>query len=288
MDFHSPSFWENAWETAKEVSPWRKRKDLKDVLDYWEKKAEKRRENVLDKKSDQRVERAISFLEHGGVDLRGIRILDIGAGTGSFAIPFAKKAREVIALEPVRGMAQALEERIAIEGLTNIQIIEKAWERVDLKEEGFYKSFDLVFASMSPGINNRATTEKALLAGRGRYFFSSFAGRKEHQAIKDLGPILLEEEIPSWPGDYFFLQNLLYCLGLDLSCKVWEEEREEWQDKETATESILDLLGKWESRREDIEDVVEAYVLEHMVSGSFLSKSRARQGMILATIPSHQ
>lgn len=284
MDFQNPSFWKEAWEKAKEDSPWRKRKELNDVLEHWERKAKSYSNDVLGKKNEKRVERTLSFLEHGGLTLEGMRILDIGAGPGSFSIPLAKKAREVVALEPVKGMVKTLEKRIKREGLGNIKIIEKAWESVDLREEGFFKGFDLAFASMSPGINNKETVEKALSAGREYCFFSSFAGRRENQAVKDLWPILFEEEIPSWPGDHFFLQNLLYSLGYDLSCRVWEERREEWLAREAAIHSILELLERWESKREDLKEVVEAYVVEHMESGSFLLKSRRRLGMILVNI----
>ncbi len=55
-------------------------------------------------------------------------VLDIGAGTGRFAIPFARVARSVTAVDPSAGMAAALFQKAAAEGLSNIRQVNAAWE----------------------------------------------------------------------------------------------------------------------------------------------------------------
>jgi molybdenum cofactor cytidylyltransferase len=53
--------------------------------------------------------------------------LDIGAGAGRFALPLARIVREVIALDPSRGMLEALREGMAESGIANVKIVEGRW-----------------------------------------------------------------------------------------------------------------------------------------------------------------
>ena len=62
---------------------------------------------------------------------RDSRVLDIGAGPGTLAIPLAPRVKEVTAVEPGAGMVSILQERAAREGITNIRCIQKRWEDVD-------------------------------------------------------------------------------------------------------------------------------------------------------------
>jgi SAM-dependent methyltransferase len=57
----------------------------------------------------------------------GDRWLDIGAGAGRYALPIALLAREVIALDPSRGMLDALREQMAEYGITNVRPIQGRW-----------------------------------------------------------------------------------------------------------------------------------------------------------------
>jgi len=57
-------------------------------------------------------------------------LLDIGAGTGAFAIPLSKIASKVIAVDPSAYQLQVLSEKARGESLTNIVKIEKEWKDV--------------------------------------------------------------------------------------------------------------------------------------------------------------
>jgi SAM-dependent methyltransferase len=78
-------------------------------------------------------------------------LLDIGAGTGQFAVPFARVARTVTAVEPSPGMAALLRKNAAAEGLTNIHLVEARWEDAQVEphdvafcSHAMYSSPDLV------------------------------------------------------------------------------------------------------------------------------------------------
>jgi len=54
-------------------------------------------------------------------------VIDIGAGTGGWAIPMARHARTVTALEPSSGMIAVMKENILAEAIANIDIVQGSW-----------------------------------------------------------------------------------------------------------------------------------------------------------------
>ena len=96
-----------------------------------------------------------------GLDLDpGMRVLDIGSGPGTLAIPLAPRVKEVAAVEPGAGMVAVLQERAAREGIANIACIPKRWEDVDTRGD-LAPPYDLVIASLSLTMEDiRAAIEK--------------------------------------------------------------------------------------------------------------------------------
>ena len=61
-------------------------------------------------------------------------LLDIGAGTGAFAIPLSRKTSRTIAVDPSEYQLQILLEKAHQEGLKNIFAIQKEWKDVQPSE----------------------------------------------------------------------------------------------------------------------------------------------------------
>lgn len=88
------------------------------------------------------------------------RVLDIGAGPGTLAIPLAPRVKEVTAIEPGAGMVAVLQERAAREGITTITCVQKRWEDVDPARD-LAGPYDIVIASLSLTMEDiRAALEK--------------------------------------------------------------------------------------------------------------------------------
>jgi SAM-dependent methyltransferase len=77
----------------------------------------------------------------------GSRVLDIGAGTGTLAVPLAVKGCRVTAIEPSDLMQKGLAQNQENAGTQGIAVIPKRWEDVSLEELG--APFDVVIASYS-------------------------------------------------------------------------------------------------------------------------------------------
>ena len=76
------------------------------------------------------------------------RVLDIGSGPGTLALPIAPLVREVVAVEPAEGMTAVLAEHLERDGIKNVRIVRKRWEDVDTDVD-LDPPFEIVIASFS-------------------------------------------------------------------------------------------------------------------------------------------
>src|SRR3989304_4930002 len=62
-----------------------------------------------------------------------ISLLDVGAGTGSLALPLASQVRKVTALEPSQPMLEILEKKASRLGIKNVKTINASWGEVTME-----------------------------------------------------------------------------------------------------------------------------------------------------------
>ncbi len=90
--------------------------------DFWMKRAHSYQHRLgLADERDPVARRVLELLPAGG------SVLDVGAGTGRFAIPIARRAGRLVAVEPSDDMSVHLRQNVRDAGLTNVELVERGW-----------------------------------------------------------------------------------------------------------------------------------------------------------------
>jgi SAM-dependent methyltransferase len=102
------------------------------------------------------------------------RVLDIGAGPGTLAIPLSSRVQEITAVEPGEGMTAILNERMKKDGITTITILRKRWEDIDPSRD-IAGQYDVVIASLSLTMEDiRLALQKMDAVSRGSVYLFWF------------------------------------------------------------------------------------------------------------------
>nr|WP_321398253.1 class I SAM-dependent methyltransferase [uncultured Desulfobacter sp.] len=249
----------------------------------WDKRA-----SMFDKRSATpdaiaRKERILSHLRNAGALKSGSRVLDVGAGSGNWAVSMAQMGASVVALEPSSGMIEILRQKIDTLGLgpNQISIRQQTWQEVDLEKEGLAGQFDLVFSSMNPGVCDPATLEKVMQASRNFCYLSTFSGGSPGSRYADLfkqatGQTL---EVSSW--DFIYPFTYVYAQGYrpQIDFNVWDLDRTETVDQ--AVENIIFFIQGMTDVTQQIREKLTAYVAGRAVDEYFHDKQTVCQGVML-------
>jgi SAM-dependent methyltransferase len=140
--FRDPD-WNEIWKRRQELHESSKITD--DPSHNWNKKENAERYDKNAKSEyDDRVKTTVAALNI----TPDSRVLDIGAGPGTLAIPLAPLVREVMAVEPGAGMMAILRAHAERDRIRNITCVQKLWEDVDLSQD-LKAPYDVVIASLS-------------------------------------------------------------------------------------------------------------------------------------------
>jgi len=114
-------------------------------IQYYQGVAQTQKDSLADR--DPHAEEVVRGLTEAGWLTRGDSVFDIGAGTGKYALAFAKNAGQVTALEMDEASLCVLKSHAEQLGLTNIQCELGMWEAYQPNER-----FAVAFSSMCPAI----------------------------------------------------------------------------------------------------------------------------------------
>ena len=248
--------WNEMWRNAKLNSTWRKVFGERDTVDYWNRRAENFDRNARDGRGRKLVERLIHRFKIGN----DTTVLDIGAGTGRLAVPLAKVAKSITAVEPAAGMLNILLRNTEKENLHNINVIRKKWEEVVGGAD--VRGHDLLLACHSLGMMDiTGALRKMNTLAKGYCCIISFGGKRIWD-FSDLWPLIFGERFVPGPG-YIYLANILFSMGINANVEVKKVKVErQYSDIDEAlgeTKLRLDISG------DDKDDTIRNYLLDTLV-----------------------
>jgi len=97
----------------------------------------------------------------------GDRVLDIGSGPGTLALPLARAGASVTAIDPAEGMLAELRAAAEQEGMTTVTTLRGLWEEID-PDRDLAPPYDRVVASFSlsmPDIRSALARMDAVASG---------------------------------------------------------------------------------------------------------------------------
>jgi ubiquinone/menaquinone biosynthesis C-methylase UbiE len=114
---------------------------LQHLMSFYAENAETYEELSRREDYNNEIPKALS----NAVDLKGSIVLELGAGTGRFALEVSKKAKLVYALDMVKPMLSILRKKMRKKGIRNVKILRSSYSRIPLPPE----SVDVIFSVWS-------------------------------------------------------------------------------------------------------------------------------------------
>jgi len=277
-----PLFWIEAWQAANRLSHVARRRCDINVISFWNKMAGMLEHISGQERMRQRIELTLKFLEEKKISLSGMKVLDIGAGIGDFSLAFASCGAQVTALEPAPALLKVLQKRMQDQRLDNILLIQKEWEKTDPVEDQLAKSFDLVFASLTPGVRDPSTLETMTASSRKWCLLCDIAGGGSRgRGREELWQIIFAEEMPPTYYSIVYPLNYLCALGYEPNFQTWTETWGESLPLQEAVDNLHDFFSLYIEPTASLRHTIEHYVTKRAINGIYREQYPVRLGMVL-------
>ena len=165
-------------------------------------------------------------------------VLDIGCGPGTLALPLARQAHSVTAIDYSEKMLEILQKCSVKEALDNITCIHCSWE--DNWQDFNIEPADLVIASRSMNVDNLSMAIDKLNRYAKKYVFIS-----DRIAPSPFDPDVfaaIGREFNSGP-DYIYTLNLLYSKAIHPNVEILQlDKNQEFKDMDEALASYTWMI----------------------------------------------
>ena len=259
--------YDELWKRSYEA---RKRIESRDPgISYWDQRAE-----------DFSEMRKTNGYEYGKKVLDALRyiinpeaeVLDIGAGPGTFVIPFAARVKRVTAVEPSLEMIGMIRKNALEAGIENFKVINKTWQDVDVA--GISGKYNLVICSMVLWIFEDVWHHLRRMEQASRGYCCVVASTTGCYS-SEWGlwrQIMGDVEEPESSG-YPLIYNLIYAKGRSPIVEIIDYTIERSVESEIRQRMLM--FGKYKEITPDHERAIRDYVTAHAEDGRYRAESKA-------------
>ena len=235
---------------------------MKHNKETWNKLAEKWKNDTEDsiRQKDKTAEALMSFLEGRGALKKDFSAIDVGCGSGTYAIPLARHVKNVLATDLSSVMLETCRERAEKEGLKNIEYLEADFAAMDVQKQGWENKFDLVFTSLTPAMSGLDSINKLNTISHSWGFNNSFLTRSNSILNDVLVNVFDKAPLNTWGNSSpFCLFNILWLNGNQPEMTYFDEDYVFMSnaDLETAEELTVTAVKNRTPKDEDIQKTLK-------------------------------
>ena len=250
------------------------------MAEFWNKRSENYANNIEKDKRKKRTDEILEFLEESGFNPEGSRGLDIGRGPGTLSLPLSRLGADVTALDISSGMLNRLKDAVKNESLP-IDVIECSWWTADIDELGFRNKFDLVIASMTPGIRDVGNFDMMMACSKNLCYYSNFLRRGEDSAYRDIRSSILGEKSENNMNGIIYPFMYLYLSGYRPSLRINHSEWKEEINWKEAAEQAIEFIGRGRDFDDETKEKIMGYYQNASPDGIYRSESDVYTGMMV-------
>ncbi|MBI4856602.1 MAG: class I SAM-dependent methyltransferase [Acetobacterium woodii] len=190
------------------------------LVDFWDFRAEEYNNSQTSMAARVTHEEKVQELLTKGVINNESTVLDIGCGTGQFAVELGKVVKKVVGLDFSENMLMYAKRNAENAGLTTIDFVKSDWDSFQSDQR-----FDFVLASMSPAIHGPDQLYKMIDFCTGYCYISAFVER--HSTLKEQLYALTDQAYVRQFNKLNYIFNLLWTRGLfpELNYEVGMQKR---------------------------------------------------------------
>lgn len=203
---------------------------------FWEDMA-KRYPSYDNPSMSRDVNLMIAHSEDSGIDFSGRRVLDIGCGTGTVAIPLARKGSFVTGIDLSEGMLAAFERDAQGAGVFDrVCITRSTWDDFEVAAP-----YDIVIASMTPAVSEATHIDKMLQSATESGIYVGWGDFRVNLTLKHL----FEAHGCDYPMQYgsaHRFADTMRSRGIEVSIRFFDTAWEEYMEPVEAERYALTQL----------------------------------------------
>jgi len=284
-DFFNEAIWEQAWKEHGDSVINKMKKAGIEPARAFDHKARTFNEQSFNEEGRKRTLRIMNWLEGQGVRFDNASVLDIGAASGVFSVPFAERGADVTAVESSLPLIDLLKENITNFPQDQVKIVPERFEDIDVQAKGWSQAFDLVFLSMCPVIVDWQSVEKVLQCAREFCYISMPAGSTEISLMNEIWPLITDQPYRSKHMEFGYLLHLLYLKGYSYESLVTRETKTTEVSSEAALQDIMNWLrGHGQVPDDQKRKLITDYLEKAYPSGKVAIRQSGRYGKVLVRL----